>query len=206
MLDDVKLTLTVYKMPACDEAINGSDKLRVDKHALATFMLRLFGKARPDFITFEEQWARPATGVDKDGKQIKTQGIASTFTFAEAYGAIQGAIYSAVAHQRSADSAYLPQIWSVSGRKWKGGFGLSSDKKEAVALATRLFPHCARYWQLAKNVSAAEASLIAYYGAVVFAGRQVKVTDAVPYNLEIIGFDPISVTENKRGRTAKRGS
>lgn len=201
LLDFETSSLTVYKMPAREVEINGSDKLRIDKRALCDLMLRLIAKTRPAVIVFEEQWARPATGVGKNGEIVKKQGIASTFTFAEAYGSIQGAVYSAVAHVRTTDTSYEPQICPVTGSKWKAGFNIPRDKKAAVGLATKFFPDCAGYWSLAANVSAAEASLIALYGAIIFGSEKfVNVNGYTPVNLDILGFEPISVLGTKRGR------
>lgn len=204
LIDSAANTLTVYKMPAHMVEISDSDKLRVDKPALANLMLRLITSHRPDVIVYEQQWARPATGVGKDGKVKKTQGIASTFTFAEAYGAIQGSVYSAVAHVQSTDDAYVPRIEPVTGKKWKSGFKLPADKPAAVALATSFFPACAGYWELSKNVSAAEATLIALYGAIIFAKHDVNVTKLTPLDLGIMGFTPICLTSKSPRRKAPR--
>jgi len=180
--------LTVYKMPSETVEVNDKDRLRIDRPALAKLMLRLFAHSRPDVIVFEKQWARPA--LDASGK--KSQGIASTFTFADAYGIIQGVVYATVAHCQSADPSYKPQIEPVAGSKWKSGFNISSDKGEAVALASKFFPLCAGYWALKKNVSAAEASLIALYGALVCARAAINVNRTNPLDMKLLDFTPIA--------------
>lgn len=181
-------TLTVYKMPSMTVEINDSDRLRIDRDALAKLMLRIFARSRPDVIVFEKQWARPAIG--KSGK--KEQGIASTFTFADAYGIIQGVVYATVAHSQFADPSYKPQIEGVAGSKWKSAFNLSADKGEAVALASKFFPRCAGYWSLKKNVSAAEASLVALYGALVCARVPINVNRTLPLDMGLLDFKPIA--------------
>ncbi len=181
-------TLTVYKMPAHTVEISDSDKLRVDRSALAKLLLRLFAAARPDVIVLERQWARPAT--DQFGNKV--QGIASTFTFGETYGTILGAVYATVAHCQVTDSAYAPRIELVEGKKWKAGYNLPADKKAAVALATRFFPQCEQYWKKAMDVSAAEASLIALYGALVCARVPINVNKTEPLDFQLLGFAPIT--------------
>jgi hypothetical protein len=78
------------------------------------------------------------------------QGISSTWNFARAVGVI-----SAVCELTN----YPFHL--VSPQKWKGYFGLSADKNEALDLARKLFPKAPL--KLKKDINRAEALLIARY-------------------------------------------
>ena len=82
---------------------------------------------------------------------MPTQGISSTWNFARAVGVI-----SAVCELTFPNSFTL-----VSPQKWKGYFGLTADKNEALALARKLFPKAPL--KLKKDINRAEALLIAEY-------------------------------------------
>ena len=78
------------------------------------------------------------------------QGISSTWNFARAVGVI-----SAVCELTN----YPFHL--VSPQKWKGYFGLTADKNEALDLARKLFPKAPL--KLKKDINRAEALLIARY-------------------------------------------
>ena len=78
------------------------------------------------------------------------QGISSTWNFARADGVI-----SAVCELTN-NPFHL-----VSPQKWKGYFGLTADKNEALDLARKLFPKAPL--KLKKDINRAEALLIAEY-------------------------------------------
>jgi len=78
------------------------------------------------------------------------QGISSTWNFARAVGVI-----SAVCELTNYPFSL------VSPQKWKGYFGLSADKNEALDLARKLFPKASL--KLKKDINRAEALLIAEY-------------------------------------------
>jgi Holliday junction resolvasome RuvABC endonuclease subunit len=94
----------------------------------------------------------------KEGAQIcmeqvhamPKQGISSTWNFARAVGVI-----SAVCELTN----YPFHL--VSPQKWKGYFGLTADKNEALDLARKLFPKAPL--KLKKDINRAEALLIAEY-------------------------------------------
>ena len=78
------------------------------------------------------------------------QGISSAWNFARAVGVI-----SAVCELTNYPFSL------VSPQKWKGYFGLSADKNEALDLARKLFPKAPL--KLKKDINRAEALLIARY-------------------------------------------
>jgi len=73
----------------------------------------------------------------------------------------QGAVWGS---QYIATKLRCPNIHShiVEARLWKKHFGISSDKKEALALAREIHPECDGIW-LEKNDGVAEAILIGHY-------------------------------------------
>ena len=85
------------------------------------------------------------------------QGISSTWNFARAVGVI-----SAVCELTN----YPFHL--VSPQKWKGYFGLTADKNEALDLARKLFPKAPL--KLKKDINRAEALLIAEYWRIQVRG------------------------------------
>jgi Holliday junction resolvasome RuvABC endonuclease subunit len=83
-------------------------------------------------------------------RYMPKQGISSTWNFARAVGVI-----SAVCELTN----YPFHL--VSPQKWKGYFGLTADKNEALDLARKLFPKAPL--KLKKDINRAEALLIAEY-------------------------------------------
>lgn len=80
------------------------------------------------------------------------QGVASVFTFGENFGMIQGIL-------AANGIPFLPVLPQV----WKGAFGLSRDKKDAIALANTLTPGMSF---TAKQDGEAEAMLLAHYADI----------------------------------------
>jgi Holliday junction resolvasome RuvABC endonuclease subunit len=113
-----------------------------DKHILAlVFKSRILSIVDPKEgaqICMEQVHAMPK------------QGISSTWNFARAVGVI-----SAVCELTN----YPFHL--VSPQKWKGYFGLTADKNEALDLARKLFPKAPL--KLKKDINRAEALLIAEY-------------------------------------------
>jgi len=113
-----------------------------DKHILAlVFKSRILSLVDPKIgaeICMEQVHAMPK------------QGISSTWNFARAVGVI-----SAVCELTNYPFSL------VSPQKWKGYFGLTADKNEALDLARKLFP--AAKLKLKKDINRAEALLIAEY-------------------------------------------
>lgn len=81
------------------------------------------------------------------------QGVSSTFRFGYAAGQVRGVL----------EALSIPILWATA-RQWKGSLGLSSDKKDSVAMACEAWPERAVLFSRAKDHGRAEASLIARYG------------------------------------------
>jgi hypothetical protein len=89
----------------------------------------------------------------------------SSFQFGATYGDIRGSTATGfAAHKKNpADCVKL-----VQAANWKHALHVGADKEKCRALATEVFPTCAHAWKKGKNpVSAAEAALIALYGATI---------------------------------------
>jgi hypothetical protein len=97
---------------------------------------------RPDFAIVERASAMPK------------QGVASTFRFGAAYGAVLGCL---------AACAVPTQL--VAPSVWKRHFRLGADKEESRALAIRLFPACASQFARKRDHNKAESALLALFAA-----------------------------------------
>ena len=80
------------------------------------------------------------------------QGVASTFTFGEAYGVAKGVLF-----------ALGIKIELVAPRVWKRELELSSDKNESLDMARMLWPG-SDHFKRKKDNGRAESALIAFYG------------------------------------------
>jgi crossover junction endodeoxyribonuclease RuvC len=80
-------------------------------------------------------------------------GIAASFRFGVAYGAVLGIL-----------GALTVPFHLVSPTVWKKHFHLSKDKDASRALALRRFPACAQHFERKKDHNRAEAALLALYG------------------------------------------
>ena len=80
------------------------------------------------------------------------QGVASTFTFGEAYGTAKGVF-----------SALGIKIELVTARAWKKEFELTSDKVQSLEMARMFWPDSDKF-KRRKDDGRAEAALIAMYG------------------------------------------
>ena len=81
------------------------------------------------------------------------QGVVSTFTFGKGFGCILGAL-----------GVFLVPIKLIPPSVWKTALGLSSNKKQSIQLAARLFPDFKSEFSKTKDDGKAEAALIAYIG------------------------------------------
>jgi crossover junction endodeoxyribonuclease RuvC len=97
----------------------------------------------------------PRFAVIEKAQAMPKQGVASTFKYGVAYGALCAvtALLEIPAHL-------------VSPRKWKSHFNLDSDKEKSRALAIRLWPGCGLF-ERKKDHGRAESALLARYGAEV---------------------------------------
>jgi hypothetical protein len=103
---------------------------------------------RPDLAVVERVASRPG------------QGVASTFKFGAAYGAILGVL-----------GALQIRTVLVTPTTWKKHFALSSDKEQSRALALRTFAKSPEHFARKKDDGRAEAALLALYGANFEGGR-----------------------------------
>ena len=85
---------------------------------------------------------------------MPAQGVTSSFSFGVVFGAIQQAV---------ACNFYKPALL-VTPQRWKGHFGLDSNKDASRARASELLPAHAHLWPLKKHDGRAEAALLALYG------------------------------------------
>jgi crossover junction endodeoxyribonuclease RuvC len=96
----------------------------------------------------------PAFAVVERVASMPKQGIASTFKFGSAYGAIRGIL-----------AALQIRTHLVTPGVWKKHFRLSSDKEASRALALRLFAASPEHFSHKKDHNRVEAALLAVYGA-----------------------------------------
>lgn len=80
------------------------------------------------------------------------QGVSSVFNFGVAVGCVRGVL----------GALGIPVMY-VTPTKWKGTYGLTSDKEQSRAMATMLFP--AADLHLKKDHNRAEALLLALYAS-----------------------------------------
>jgi len=120
---------------------------------------RMLRQAKPDLVVLEESHAMPK------------QGVSSTFRYGQAYGTLIGII----------DDQEL-QLHQVLPKEWKKALGLapapitltpskqtSYRKRQALDLATELYPYHREQWSRIKDNHRAEALLLAHWGAKNYA-------------------------------------
>jgi hypothetical protein len=81
------------------------------------------------------------------------QGLSSTFKTGFGYGLLLGIT-----------NIYFNEVVEVRPQEWKKYYGLSSNKEEARALASELYPAYKDLWKLKKHDGLAESVLIAHWG------------------------------------------
>jgi crossover junction endodeoxyribonuclease RuvC len=96
---------------------------------------------------------RPNRAVIERVASMPKQGVASTFKFGAAYGALLGVV----------GALTIPSTL-VAATKWKRELGLSADKEEARALALRTWPARSELFKRKKDHGRAEAALLALWG------------------------------------------
>jgi len=97
----------------------------------------------------------PRLAVIEKAQAMPRQGVASTFKYGTAFGAL-----------RAVTTLCEIETHLVSPRKWKTHFGLDADKEKSRALAIRLWPGTG-FFERKKDHGRAEAALLARYGAEV---------------------------------------
>ena len=95
---------------------------------------------------------QPSIAVIENVHSMPKQGVASTFKFGAACGAVHGVIGAlAIPHR------------FVTPNVWKKHFRLSADKEEARSLALQRFPATGFHFSRKKDHGRAEAALIALF-------------------------------------------
>lgn len=162
ILDTVQCTFAVYKMPKHIKVLtSGQNRAELIIQNLGIFCVDICKFI--DKVYIEEQWSRP------------NQSTPATFGFGRTYGEIRGCFATAFAANNKFD-----RVNCIHSSIWKHDLRLSSDKREAVELATKLFPECAHGWSKVKNTSAAEACLIALWALSNEGIRLKSGTNVVP--------------------------
>lgn len=175
LLDCIQWTLDVYPVPNLHKILSsGKKRLQVDFPVLVAIMNDLILSVPVATVLscfIEDQWSRPM------------QDIAATFTAGQNFGDIRTALASGLLARVHGNTLLVrDQIRFVSGADWKGAMGLSSDKAATRAIADQVFPACKHAWKLiSKHTSAAEASLLAVYGASVLGIKIPRGTIIMPY-------------------------
>ena len=134
--------IEVYDMPVTRKNSYAKDK--VDVHGLVSLIKML--EPRVLYSCLENVHAMP------------NQGVVSMFSFGEGFGAIKGVL-----------AAFNIKIVDIEPTVWKTTLNLSRDKSASLERAQSLWPdHAAKFKRKIDN-GRAEAALIAYFGARVFA-------------------------------------
>lgn len=115
-------------------------KRSIDSEALA----KLIAPHVPDIIMVVLEQVHSMPG----------QGVASTFAFGRAYGAVEGVL-----------GALALPINPAPPAVWKQRMRVTADKETSRARATEILPAHAACWRLKKHDGRAEAALLAVYGA-----------------------------------------
>src|SRR5262245_2840063 len=126
-----------------------------------------YGRRRVDVDTLVRRVRemQPALAIIERANAMPKQGVASTFKYGVAYGALRTVVAL----------CNIPYRLVTPG-KWKTHFHLDADKEKSRALAIQLWPGCG-YFALKKHHGRAEAALIARYGAETIATSFVAPSD-----------------------------
>ena len=111
------------------------------------------GEVDVDTLVRRVREMQPALAIIERANAMPKQGVASTFKYGVAYGALRTVVAL----------CNIPYRLVTPG-KWKNHFGLDSDKEKSRALAIQFWPGCG-YFARKKDHGRAEAALIARYGA-----------------------------------------
>ena len=114
------------------------------------------GEVDVDTLVRRVREMQPALAIIERANAMPKQGVASTFKYGVAYGALRTVVAL----------CNIPYRLVTPG-KWKNHFGLDSDKEKSRALAIQFWPGCG-FFSRKKDHGRAEAALIARYGAEVF--------------------------------------
>jgi len=148
------IVLDIYALPNRQKVLKkGTKRTELNYPALAATMAELTSIVPVDKFYLEEQWAR------------KGDGPVGAFAFGKTFGDIRTATAAGLLGTGVAPSDVEQKIVYVPGGDWKLEMQLDSDKQKSIDLANKVFPSCATAWRLKKHISAAEAALLALWGA-----------------------------------------
>ena len=152
---------------AFDPGLSGAVALMRNHELVAvcdmpTFEKEVNASALDDWLAQHIQGQVDAAFVERVSS-MPGQGVASTFRFGQAYGALLGLI-----------AARGFPLRRVSPSKWKAYFGLSKDKSASRQMATERFPEHSQQFARVKDDGKAEASLIAAFGSQTLAAERGK--------------------------------
>lgn len=133
-------------IPTHTVTVGGKQRKRLDARKLENELKALVGSSRITLAAVEDVHSMPK------------QGVASAFSFGFVAGAIQQAL-----------TAREVPITLVAPASWKRFLEVPANKDAARRRASQLLPFAAELWPLAKHDGRAEASLLAYYGSLLYA-------------------------------------
>lgn len=193
--EKTKPRLDVYPIPNRYNLLkNGTKRIEIIFPVLVAIMVELISSVPVDRIYLEEQWSRPK------------QGVASTFSFGKTFGDCRTATAAGLLVSGLTPEEVEKKIVFVPGSDWKHAMQLDSDKSKALSLANRVFAECAHAWKKTSlHTSAAEASLLALYGATqegvrISTGAVVMPPDAPILTVADSLVLPRDVNPKKRGK------
>src|SRR5262245_19714551 len=111
------------------------------------------GEVDVDTLVRRVREMQPALAVIERANAMPKQGVASTFKYGVAYGAL-----------RTVTTLCGVPYRLVTPGKWKAHFHLGADKEKSRGLAIQFWPGCG-FFSRKKDHGRAEAALIARYGA-----------------------------------------
>ncbi|MGD9670323.1 MAG: hypothetical protein AB7U75_14995 [Hyphomicrobiaceae bacterium] len=149
-----KIVLDIYGIPNRPKLLkSGTKRIEVNFPALVAIMVELTSTVPVDKFYLEEQWGQ------------KGDGPVGAFSFGRTFGDIRTATVAGLLGMGETPSSVESKIAYVPGGDWKAEMQLDSDKSKSIKLANKVFPACSKAWTKAKYVSAAEAALLALWGA-----------------------------------------
>ena len=188
-----KPTLDIYAIPNRVKLLkSGKKRLGVDYTVLAAIMVELNSRVSVTKFYLEEQWSRPM------------QDAGATFTFGMTFGDCRTSVAAGMIANSLDPETADEKIVYVPGAQWKAHMGLSSDKDKSLTLASALFPACEKAWEKkSKLTSAAEAALLALYGASQEGFRFTPGTVVNPPEKPILTIVPSLCAGEANGRESK---
>jgi hypothetical protein len=155
LLDADRETVTAWRMPVRAVTVGGKSRKVVDLAELAA-LLQFLKFEQPAGVWIEDLSGRPAT--------IKQRQRDGSFRTIAQKGQFQQG-WNCCAPVMGCVGAGLP-YHLINPRQWKARLDVASDKDDARATATRMFPASASQWALKNQDGLAEAALLARYGAL----------------------------------------